>query len=626
MFGYSVAVSDNTVAVSAPQLADKTIHLGTSKSSSLRTAAGAVFTFKRLSDALDYRFFETLLPTNVRMGDRFGHSVAIDGNVLLVSSLEEFDGDAYTPEKNILLVRSFASYNQMHLGGHFVLSWLSSNASVLVPQAFSTRPIAHNISAAKLKTILQDDLHTGPLRVWRSEMDAYDGGYMWKITFVSRDMDVPLFESDIRLLTGTNASVEVSYINKMPHRIRGLTHLFNRPDSASKFVEELFLSPFKDQRNDLCGTAVAVSGKYALVGCPNRDQRYHNQNSGAAFVFHLGLLGMTLHGPSNTGNVSEGAVASVRIDHDENHIDSISEDILFYFQTLDRNGNEYFQSFYRYLFGIDKNDLRYPNSVIDHSSTVGNAVARSQNYGSIHRESQWADGQFDYRGIGDYVHVMQPHTFLIESESDYNDVVTTADTILETPNEHFVVGVHTPGVFPSVLGRFRAPIEIRDDREGVKNAFGDGYYDGITRYSKIYDNQHSSALSLASATKDTGIGSTVAVNDEIGVMFAGAPLQLDGKGKVLQYNKENEMWMQTVTISSPTPLLQGNSPSGSSRFGSSVAVNKVYDRNVSLLAIGEPGINRVHVYSSENSTVGRSYVHEASFAVIAEDEYGSAYR
>jgi hypothetical protein len=93
-----------------------------------------------------------------------------------------------------------------------------------------------------MKIILEEDLKTGDLIVSRSKVDVYNRGYAWRVTFIGlATTTVSLMEGDAHTLTGTNARVEVTFINEAPPEVRGLSHIFQRQDSAmtSKFIEEV---------------------------------------------------------------------------------------------------------------------------------------------------------------------------------------------------------------------------------------------------------------------------------------------------------------------------------------------------------------------------------------------------
>ena len=75
-------------------------------------------------------------------------------------------------------------------------------------------------------------------------------------------------------------------------------------------------------------------------------------------------------------------------------------------------------------------------------------------YGSTHNESQWVGGMYDYRGISDYVPFKVAKAFLTDYANVSQNLISTPDTILETPDENISVVLHAPGFWPSVKVTF----------------------------------------------------------------------------------------------------------------------------------------------------------------------------
>lgn len=388
-YGSSISIESNTVAIGSKGYNDTTaVYLGDSSSGLVQISSGSVFVFKRSSALLDFKFDQHLVPSNVRAFDRFGYAVDVDGDNLIVSSLEDSLG-APIGSKAVMEVRTEATYNAVHVSGSFKIKWRFTNTSS-DHYTLTTRAIPYNAAPQTMKYILETDLPPiGELLVSRSNMDAYNGGYSWLITFLSSDSDSPvnLFQTDTILLRGTNATVVVTIVNPTPHFLRGKAHLFQRSSFTSKFVEELFLSPYAQQPVDRCGEAVAISGKYALVGCPNRDQSVPNQHSGAGFLYNLAPLALSFSAAEYT--VPEGAALDVRVLHDQANNAFFDETTYFFVQTIDRNAPAATQKFLENLYGVVPSTLEYSLTIIDGTGTTGKAIARSQYYGSDHNESRW---------------------------------------------------------------------------------------------------------------------------------------------------------------------------------------------------------------------------------------------
>lgn len=399
LFGSSVAIDSNTVVVGSIGFNDSNaVYLGNSPSGISQLSSGAAFVFQRSNSLLDFSYYQHLTPSNVRSFDRFGYGVDIDGNNIIVSSLEAAT-NLSQPAKAVIEIRTEAVYNAVPLSGYFKIKWLFTNSSS-DEFTLTTRAIPYNAAAQTMKAILQTDLPPiGNILVSRSNMDVFNGGYSWLVTFLSSDSDnvATLFQSDTTALKGTNASVVVNLINPTPKNLRGKAHLFQRSSFASQFVEEMFLTPYAQQVVDRCGSSVSINGKFALVGCPNRDQSVPGQNSGAGFIFNLAPLALTFSNSKYT--ISEGDILNVQISHDAVNNAIFDETTYFYVRTIDRNAPASMQKFLENLYGIIPSALVYPTTVIDGTRVTGKAIARSQYYGSTHNESRWYFFQFFYKNV-----------------------------------------------------------------------------------------------------------------------------------------------------------------------------------------------------------------------------------
>jgi len=601
LYGASVSVSGNFIVVGAPHRDDATIYFGQTVNK-VQVDTGSAFVFSRKTTTDDFLFFQRLTPSNVKRGDRFGWSVALDGNVATVGAMEEYIGPL-NASRAIIEVKTQSVYNAEPVGTSFKLKWRTSNSTghILYPE---TRDIPVNATALEMKTILENDLSTGNLLVSRSDVDEYDNGYSWLITFAGQTNEVSILYADTLLLTGTNASVDIRFVNEYPAELRGNVHVFL--NTGSEFVEEFFLSPFSHQPIDRCGSAVAISGNYALVGCPNRDSSVPNFNSGAASVYYLSLLNVQFSSP--TYSIVEGNTFSMTVQRNMQTTGGLV-DTLFYIETLDRNSVSA-NSFIEGLYGISSSDLVMYQTARDLSGISGTAVGRSNYYGSFHNESAWVDGMYDYRAISDYVPVYHPWAFLIEYENITDFVVTTADTILELPDENVTIGIHAPGIWPSVLGKLWSVLTIVDP--------GDGFVNGDTQYDKVYQ---------ANPVAGAHTGYSVSVVDEYGVVVSGCPdgfsIASDGTksqtGLVLIYQKVAGHFIQQATLHSP----DGGSAGG--RYGDDVIVRAGYERHTSVIIVGEPNRARVHAYVSNNGTSGFvfDYTITANDATLPQHQFGA---
>jgi hypothetical protein len=624
MYGYSVAIQNNVLAVGCPGREDRTIYLGSTPMAAPDIDTGAVFVFQRVARDRSFSYLQRLEGSNVRRRDRFGWSVAVLGRTLAVGAVEDFAGSPSRtsrsspspgPSRAIVLIQTSADYNRVKLGTSFRLRWENSY----------TRPIAAAASAGELAYILQADLNTGPLLVSRSNANQFDGGYVWSVTFLSMDVFangynfVPQLSGDGTSLTGTNASLTVTFLHQSPPPLRGKTHIFQRAGAGagSLFHEQLFTSPYSYQPVDQCGYAVALRSEYyAMMGCPNRDDAIPGRNTGAALFYDISVL--KLQFKSYGYNVTEGSTLKVELEREEAIAGSadFGEDVLLYVQTLDRNAPPKQQLFVQHKFDILDSELLATQTILDATGLVGKADGRANYYGSAHNESTWIYGVYDYRGISDYVPFNTAGSFLAETATLPFSLTTTADGILEKPDETVSVVLTSPGLWPSKLGRFQTSITILGSNEN--------YTDSSRQYSKIYDAHPSDSAEL---------GHAVAVISALRLSFASAPLASAGScqrcGRVVVSRLVAGAGVHGVDDWAQQGVLTSPHPKENSLFGDALAAGyQLFSprQNVSLVAVGEPGTNSVHVYAAtlylpRNSTDFKTplYLWEKTLAVPQAD-------
>lgn len=304
-------------------------------------------------------------------------------------------------------------------------------------------------------------------------------------------------------------------------------------------------------------------------------------------------------------------------------------DVLFYISTLDRNAMQDTQLYLQHLYGVTSGSIPYPQTIADFVGVAGNAIARTQYYGSIHNESVWIDGMYDYRGISDYVPIHIPQAYLVEYDSLNETIIITPDTILEKPDENVSMIISTPGIWPSRLGRLFSFATIVDSGNG--NIHGQ-------QFDKVYKSN---------AAPGAELGYTIATAADVGVMFTGSPKSDVGyvvaAGSVVMFTRamvhrhnttEFGRWTQHSAFHSPNPVTNG-------WFGDAVAVDTLVSkmftrhvqitfvstfadflhffrkvgRNTTLLVIGEPNTNSVYVYVCEKVPIALLWTLETTLTV-----------
>lgn len=86
-FGSSVALSGDTLVVGAPEEASNAVGVNNDQTNNSASGSGAVYVFTRSGTTWSQQAY--LKASNTGAGDQFGHSVAIDGNTLVVGATEE---------------------------------------------------------------------------------------------------------------------------------------------------------------------------------------------------------------------------------------------------------------------------------------------------------------------------------------------------------------------------------------------------------------------------------------------------------------------------------------------------------------------------------------------------------
>ena len=348
---------------------------------------------------------------------------------------------------------------------------------------------------------------------------------------------------------------------------------------------------------DLCGTSVAIAGNTAIVGCPNRDESLSpNSNTGAAFAYDLSLLNFQF---SSYVIVREGQTAEVSVLRRASSPENTTAS--FYLQTTDSvlNDDDHLQSLLKNMYGIRDQDILYPATIAETSGCTGDARGRK---GIL---SDWLGGTYDYKGWSDFEMIKLPVRFLPTQTLASISVSTNDDTILELPNENFTAVAFLPGSWASTVGKLRSVVTILDN--------DNGYFNDTSTTS--FDKLSTAALSAA------GVGSSVSVLMSDSLMVTGLPLlavdSIDSAGQVLVYKNILGRWLQVESLLSLNPSNNG-------QFGHSVNLLARVGENATVLAVGEPGQNRVHILVSIDQ--GLSWTLEATLtsvdAYLPQDNFG----
>ncbi|CEG49796.1 hypothetical protein L917_05299 [Plasmopara halstedii] len=566
--------------------------------------SGAVLVFVRRSERdIFFVLQQVLYSSDIRARDRFGTSVAIANETIIVGAHELYEGDR-TIRKAVQVISSSVSETELtdiiH-GGSFTLSLLrldtdESSKKVNSTKRANTRAIAHDICASDLQVILKMDLNLISVNVQR-DGPSISRGYTWYVTFAGSSGKIPLLEADSTQLIG--GEITVKWANRLAPVLRGNAYVFTR-DVNGVWIEQATISPRDKQTFAWFGSAVAVHKRTAVFGSPNLDSFISGTPAGGAFVSDLGIF--SLHFSAKTYSVLEGDSLDITVERCSRvgfcAVDvSDAPQLYVQYDTGDAFSDRQFApthaadssyiNLYQKLARLDAAGKQTSQWL--HTDVVGTANGRDQFYGSSERRSLWVNAQFDYAGTSDYS--SSSGTLFFDSVDDvaHSFVVrTTDDSVVENPDETLVLRLSLPGIRPSVTGDLWSTVTIIDDGDGGSGA-------------RSYLAHLNSKPSLFHATN--GFSSSVSIFGAGNAAAIGAPLEKSATGvkcgAVHFFVRRSGFWEHDATVF----------PSDCARdmkFGSSVAIDGSLGPVRAI--VGAPGADAAYIYlyrSDELAVISR---------------------
>ena len=245
-FGYSVAISGDTIVVGAPYEASSATGIGGDQNSNSASGAGAVYVFSRSNGVWSQQAY--IKASNTNAGDFFGWSVAISGDTAVVGAYGE-------------------SSNAKGVGGD-----QSNNGAPSAGAAYVfTRASGTWTQQAYLKAS-----NTNPADVFGWSVAIYD-----QTIVVSA-----LFEDSAATGIGGDQ-------NSNSASASGAVYVFTRTNSV--WSQQAYLKASNTGAGDYFGYSIAISGSTVVVGAISEDSNATgvggNQadnsapDSGAAYVF-----------------------------------------------------------------------------------------------------------------------------------------------------------------------------------------------------------------------------------------------------------------------------------------------------------------------------------------------------
>ncbi|GMF43046.1 unnamed protein product [Phytophthora fragariaefolia] len=569
---------------------------------------------RRSSTDIFFVLQQVLYGSDTRSRDRFGTSVAVAKDTIIVGAHERYEGKR-TIRKAVQAITTGILESETTgkiQGGSFVLSFLRSNAGedptkVTTLTRMQTRLIAFDVTASGLQAILETDFNLTNVIV-RRDGPSTTNGYTWSVTFAGSSGEVPLLEADNAMLEG--GDVTVQWINHLGPLLRGSAYVFTR-DTNGKWTEQASFFPREKQYFAWFGSAVAIHKRTAVIGAPNLDTYVSGINSGGAFVSDLGIV--SLRFSAKTYSVLEGDSLDVTVQRCSRFggfcaVDvSAAPQLYIEYDTGDafsdrQSGPQTYVSViphvgpYRKMSSLDSAGTQGSASVFFAedvmgqepfpqlgngrwlaANAVGTANGRNQFYGSSERRSLWVDALFDYSGTSDYSSSSGElyfdgvddlmHTFTVQTTSDY---------VVENPDETVMMRLSLPGIWPSVTGDLWSTLIIKDNGDGGSGA-------------RSYLAHLNPDLSLAQVKSE--FSSSVTVFNAGNVAAVGAPSEKsDGGvkcGAVHFFVRRSGFWERDATIfpSDCAPDM---------RFGTSVAIDGSLGPVRAI--VGAPGVDAAYIY------------------------------
>ncbi len=307
LFAYSLAISGNTLVVGAINEASANTGVNVNQNSNSLKEAGAVYVFIRDANGL-WQQQAYIKPSVLNETDRFGFSVAISNNTLVVGAPGRDNTSAYVFERDG--------------GGHW-----------------------HEQQRIK-----------APFTLGRSfgSAVAIDGDTIAIGAFIAANI-APDVNGEIPLGNGTVQASGALFIYK---RIGG--------GDTSVWLKQSFIRAHAADQEDFFGTSIALSGDTLVVGAPQEDSAAKSingdqldnsaSNSGAAYVFvrdENDIWGQQAYLKASNGDMRDEFGASVAISGDTIAVGAALEDSGATGINGDQHNNDETDSGAAYVFTRD---------------------------------------------------------------------------------------------------------------------------------------------------------------------------------------------------------------------------------------------------------------------------------
>ncbi|MBM9578358.1 FG-GAP repeat protein [Leptospira sp. 201903070] len=296
LFGHSLAISENTMVIGAYRESSNQIGItnGSAASvASMNTSAmdsGAAYVFRNISG--NWVLEAYLKASNTNPNDRFGWSVAISGNTIVVGATGNgASGSAYVfvfdsgtstwTQEALLKAPNFGAGDQfgssVAIDGDLVVvgaQWEDSDENFITNGPTASANNSKNDSGAAYIFRRTGVIWTQEAYLKTPNPDNND--YFGSSVAISGDTVVvgaPQEGSLSGLINGTTASADNSKFNS------GAAYVFRK--SGPLWVQEAFLKASNLDSNDQFGKKISISGNTIAVGAPFEDSNQSDVLNGS---------------------------------------------------------------------------------------------------------------------------------------------------------------------------------------------------------------------------------------------------------------------------------------------------------------------------------------------------------
>ena len=281
-FGYSVALSGDTLAVGAPFEDSNSTGINGDQSDTTATNAGAVYVFVRSGITWSFKDYIKASNTDIDGGDNFGSSVALSGDTLAVgapfedSNFKGIDADHGIGQDNNLAGDSGAVYVFTRDSSG---AW-TQQAYVKGSNNSKNDQFGSSVSLDKDTLVVGAPTNGEVYMFNRSDTTWTQQGY-----FNASGMG---FGSSVSV-SGDTAAVGAPFESSAATVINGDPSDTTAPSAGAVYTfvrngvtwsQEAYIKPFNTNMGDNFGWSVALSGDTLAVGAPLEDSNATGVNSG----------------------------------------------------------------------------------------------------------------------------------------------------------------------------------------------------------------------------------------------------------------------------------------------------------------------------------------------------------